>query len=203
MAKKNLIKEQMLREMACKKYIQILRNKLELIKNKIEPSYKEEAQNIVFISISNQSSRAIVRHGIGEDLEEALKKAQTYIEKVIQKKQYAPDWVKVDFVIGQEKLSLEELKSDIKKCEKGFFRKGIALDPDFNTAYLECELNGRGMIDYKKGEVSVDKLSLTVEEVIVFLYKGFFLMKSKIYLNFMRMKKILEDVYNHLLKKTG
>nr|WP_307992642.1 hypothetical protein [uncultured Niameybacter sp.] len=174
MVKKNRNKQALIEEIAKQRNINLLKEKLKLTRKYVDNLLSGSLGNVVFISVSNGVERAIVRHEKGCNFIEAWNRTQASIENYIRTKNYKPEWVKIDFVVEQESVPTKLLKKQIRQCEKGFFRKGIALDEDFQVAYLECELNSRRMIDYKKGEILIDQLSTKQEEVIVFNHKGFF-----------------------------
>jgi len=104
---------------------------------------------VVFISICNGKSRALVVKGTGGTLRDAWKAAEQAANNLIKKDEIKVVWVKADIVNSAEEISLTDLNKAVINCEyKCFFRKGLAFDRDFETAFLESELSGNRMIDY-------------------------------------------------------
>ena len=109
----------------------------------------------VFLSVCNKKERARVFHGSGKTLLIAWTNAEKWL-KEYQKKQIAKKkpligtWVKVDVVTDYETILTEDLRNEIDKSLPYFFRKGIAFNNNFTTAYLENEVNCNKMLNYAK-----------------------------------------------------
>jgi len=112
----------------------------------------------VFISICNKKDRARVFHGSGKSLSAAWANAEKWLKDfqnklIAKKKPFVCVWAKADMIIHYEELLTENLKNEINRTHLPyFFKKGIAFDDNFTTAYLECELNCNKMVNYKYDE---------------------------------------------------
>ena len=106
---------------------------------------------IIFLSLCNANSRAIVIKGTGETLESAWENAENKAVEFISntKKGYDVVWVRADIVNFVDEIPAMNLNKEIAgNIYPYFFRKGIALDKNFKIAFLEGELNGNGMLSY-------------------------------------------------------
>ncbi|MCL1816428.1 MAG: glycosyl hydrolase family 88 [Clostridiales bacterium] len=104
---------------------------------------------MVFLSLCNGEERALVVKGKGKTLKAAFKDAATKAEKIVAEKEYHVQWVKADIVSSAERIPTVDLNKELVECYYPyFFRKGIAFDWGFNTAFLEGEINGNKMLTY-------------------------------------------------------
>lgn len=55
-------------------------------------------------------------------------------------------WIRLDWITESKEHSLNELKEDIQASTNGYYDKGIALDKNFEHAFLEAELNANGIL---------------------------------------------------------
>ncbi|MBE7037682.1 MAG: glycosyl hydrolase family 88 [Ruminococcaceae bacterium] len=138
---------------------------------KIRNIYKpEEALNkenpyTVFISVCDAKSRAIVFHNSAFSIEEAFNKAFQSAKKFVFENNYNVIWIKADVVDSFEKLTTDELKVKVTNSFNEFYRKGISLDDNFNTAFLEAEINGNKMLDYKETkEIDLDVINTYIKK---------------------------------------
>jgi len=162
---------------------------------------------IVFISLCDKETRARVVKGKGKTLEEAWSKA----EEKAGKEKIDTMWAKADIVLETEAISQQDL-NDLMLDEAGgysyFLRRGVALDKNFDIAFLESEMNGNRLYRYHTNEerengidYTADRLNLinintylgsytgkqnTVkelpEEIVIFTTIGFFCdEKGKVY----------------------
>ncbi|OAV74809.1 hypothetical protein Barb7_01634 [Bacteroidales bacterium Barb7] len=106
--------------------------------------------NIVFISISDTKSRALVFTGKGSTIAKAWAAADRKAGAHIGEHEgYNAVWVKADIVNATQKTRTADLNRELASVHfKYFYRKGIALDDNFDTAFLEAEVNGNKMIAY-------------------------------------------------------
>lgn len=146
-----------------------------------------EMNYVVFFSISDIDSRAGVIKATGQTLEEAwdngVKEAITYLRRSLVE----PLWVKVDLVDSMEMIRTAQLNEAMRPFRSYFFRKGLALDSDFKTAFLEAELNGNDLIDYEERILDLDNInhyrelygqaaiSALPDELIIFTTIGWFI----------------------------
>ena len=108
---------------------------------------------VVFISICDAKSRALVVNGTGNTLAEAWRSAEYKANILVKKNSLKIAWVKADIVNSAEEIAITDLnKAVVDNNYKNFFRKGIALGRDFDIAFLEAELNGNRMLNYYSEE---------------------------------------------------
>lgn len=122
-----------------------------------------EAGHAVFFSVSDGEKRARVFTGTGETVDAAwdaaCEKAEAAARKGLQ-----PLWVTADVVYYSETVPAPALGSSLKGTREGFFRRGAALDPAFDAAFLEAELNSAGVYDYEEGVLSLENLNRYLED---------------------------------------
>lgn len=123
-----------------------------------------QAGQAVFISVCNTRERASVFHGTGPDLKTAWENADGQVRVFLQESHYDPVWVKADVVYGSETLAAEELEKAVLRARHEFYRYGLALDPRYETALLEAEMNGAKIYEYDKGGVDLEYLNLYLKK---------------------------------------
>lgn len=118
------------------------------------------AGHAVFFSVCDGVRRASVFHGAGETPDAAWSAAAAAVEGALQK-EGAPDpvWVKVDLVYLSESIPADWLGQIGETFGSGNFRYGLALDPGYQTAFLEAELNSAGIYDYQHGGLDLERLN--------------------------------------------
>ncbi|SMP56568.1 glycosyl hydrolase family 88 [Anoxynatronum buryatiense] len=117
----------------------------------------------VFFSISDTTSRAAVVNGQGTTLQEAWDAAVANATDLMKTTLMEPVWVKVDVVDHREPLPSEDLQGVLQPYRNEFFRKGIAFDEAFETAFLEAEINGNKLIDYDEKVLSLETIQQYLE----------------------------------------
>ncbi len=160
----------------------------ENVKNIYPASDAYDADNayIVFISLCDTQSRAVVLHESAPTLEEAWAQVSSTAKEYIHKKNYNPVWVKADIVDEMKKTALSTLNQTIASHFDEFYRRGISFDSSFSTALLEAEINGNKLIDYDTTDTidlevlnkylttyERDTLSSVPSELITFTCLGF------------------------------
>lgn len=55
-------------------------------------------------------------------------------------------WVRIDWVDAVERRTWAELKAALRTIKRNYFRLGVSLDPQFEHAFLETELNANAML---------------------------------------------------------
>lgn len=113
----------------------------------------------IFFSISDLDSRAGVVTATGQTIEEAWDNGIEEAISYLQRSQIEPLWVKVDIVDSVEVIDTDRLELAIRPFRSYFFRKGLAFDRNFKTAYLEAELNGNDMLDYQERTLDLDHIN--------------------------------------------
>ncbi|WP_318505896.1 hypothetical protein [Bacillus sp. T3] len=105
---------------------------------------------ILFLSIGNKKQRALVFSGTGNQFETSWKSAANKATKYCKSHKTIPQWIKADFVTAHEELSIIDFIKKITKTRMNYFRYGIALDKDFNLAFIEQEVNANAFILFDK-----------------------------------------------------
>jgi len=117
------------------------------------------AGHVVFLSITDTEQRATVCSGAGETLEEAWEAADKAAAAAVKARKLEPKWVKTDVVYLSETITMEELQQVLLDSNNCFLRYGAALDPGFETAFLEAELNANRAYDYDQGGINLEYLN--------------------------------------------
>lgn len=121
------------------------------VNQELVSSYGFNEDFIVFLSLCNTADRATVISATGETLGQAWENASIKARAFVTEKAYNTVWLKADIVNDKKRILHAGLPVEINKKTGGFdefFRLGIAFDNDFNTAFLETEINGNKLIDY-------------------------------------------------------
>lgn len=134
-----------------------LEERLNILKNEVV-SYEEQIQEemthffkgqpkyIVFLSVSNGKNRARVVHSVANTIEAAWKNAVNLLKKVITKTKIKAHWVKADLVTDITTHTYQGFLKYVSNIRRNYFREGISLDPMFNTAFLEQEVNANAFL---------------------------------------------------------
>lgn len=121
---------------------------------------------VVFISLCDGNTRAKVCNGTGFELpvawNNAVQKAQ---QGWFAEHTELPKWIRVDVAINTMIKSYSTVRNEIDRGTAGFDFYGLSLDPQFEYAILEGEINGRGIYNYDKDKVSLTKLNQWLEEM--------------------------------------
>lgn len=118
-----------------------------------------EIGQVVFVSVSDGTARSDVYLGTGDTLDKAWDNAVNSAKKALAKSGMDPLWVKADLVYVANTVTAEELASFLQSSQPGYFRYGAAMDSNFETAFLEAELNGAKIYDYDEGVVDLNYLN--------------------------------------------
>ncbi len=118
----------------------------------------------VFLSVCDGDTRALVFHGTGETPEAAWAKADEAAAAAVAAGKTKPEWVKADIVYLSETIPLAELERAVYSSRHEFFRYGLALDPAWNTALLEAEMNGAKIYEYEEGGIDRSYLNTYLEK---------------------------------------
>ena len=104
---------------------------------------------VVFLSICDAKERAIVIKGTGKTLDSAWRDADKKAMAVVKSKNYRVVWAKADIVNSAEEILTVDLNKEVvKDYYRYFYRKGVAFDKNFGTAFIEAEINGNKLIRY-------------------------------------------------------
>lgn len=119
-----------------------------------------DAGHAVFLSVCDTKERASVFSGTGKTLDEAWEAADENAEAFLKESGLDAQWVKADIVYVSEEISMEELEVAVCASRSEFFRYGVALDANYENAFLEAELNGAKIFEYENGGIDLDYLNL-------------------------------------------
>lgn len=104
----------------------------------------------VFFSFSAGAERAQVVHFTARDTQHLEQKINTWQQRTF-KKSPPVRWLRVDWVVSQQPTTWQALPAELARHKRNYFRYGIALDTEFNHAFLEQELNANAML-YPPGD---------------------------------------------------
>ena len=98
----------------------------------------------VFVSLGKPNVKATIK----------LLKKTNYIERDINKlclkfkKQSGeyPQWIKLDFVTGEENISFKQIKEELEETRRNYVQFGIAFDQYWNLAFLPEEINNNAFV---------------------------------------------------------
>nr|WP_242704653.1 hypothetical protein [Enterococcus sp. 665A] len=103
----------------------------------------ETAERVLFLSVSKGNERAKVKNIRTTSLEGCMEWLKKELAKADSKKQY----IRVDVVKTMEECTyLELMRKFFVVTRNNYFRRGIAFDKKFNTAFLAEELMGNALI---------------------------------------------------------
>lgn len=112
-----------------------------------------------FISVCDIEQRAYVFRASGDTPKAAWENVRAEAAQFVYSEDVEPLWVKADITAKGEKKSFEELISMISGCYNEFFRRGIAFDDKLDLSFIEAELNGSGLIDYKNKTIELTEIN--------------------------------------------
>jgi len=108
---------------------------------------------ILFFSVSDGESRALVHHVSGSNFSAVWEQAEPALLNACGRTGKPWQWLRVDWASAvHEPVSLGQLKQNWKQVKRNYFRCGLSLDADFKTAFTEQELNANACL-YGGGEV--------------------------------------------------
>jgi len=101
-----------------------------------------------FLSISNGAERVRTFSGVGNSIDTAVVTAMNNAIKYIKEKKYTPIWIMLSFVTEEQVYGKEDYYKLLTGSRRGFFRKGLALEPFYQFAFLEQEMNASHLYQY-------------------------------------------------------
>ena len=120
----------------------------EIVKRLAQQSVRENFY-VVFLSVCDSDERARVFTGTGSSIEKAWNNAEKSASVYMNKNKYNLLWVKADIVDSMDWAAKTDLNHNVvSTIFQNFFRKGIALDKDFDVAFLEAEISGNKLVKY-------------------------------------------------------
>lgn len=141
--------------MSLTKLLSKAKKKLEtvLIENPINRFSAEQPPFILFFVVSSGRERAHVEIATGESFEDSWDKGVAGLKRWRLRKGTFPIWLRVEAVHSIESLTWKELKARLMKTKRNYFRFGLSLTADFQTAMLEHELYANALL--YKTDISV------------------------------------------------
>ena len=109
-----------------------------------------EQKPILFLSLGSKNKRANVFIGTGNTVDTSWKSAADKAIKYIKKSKLKTEWLKIDIVKNPREISIEDFIVQMTETREKYFRYGISLDPNFNLAFLEQEVNANAFIKFDK-----------------------------------------------------
>ena len=119
--------------------------------------------HVVFLSVSDGSARAKVYTGRGKTLSEAWDDAVRLAVKGADGLAESR-WLRADVVSKSWPVTAMDMLNEMEDIASGFNYHGLSVDPQFEAALTEGELNGRRIYDYSDDRVDVDRLNDWLEE---------------------------------------
>ncbi|MCH5205815.1 MAG: hypothetical protein J1F09_02605 [Oscillospiraceae bacterium] len=116
-------------------------------------------RSAAFISVSDTEERAYVFRASAQTPEAAWEKVTAEASEFISSENFNPVWVKADITLKGERKAFSKVIEELSNILGEFFRRGIAFDDDFETAFIEAELNGNYLINYKEKTIELTTLN--------------------------------------------
>ncbi|MDY0164343.1 CapA family protein [Desulfobotulus sp.] len=109
----------------------------------------------IFLSFTDGVRRARVLHAPGYDFGHVWKNLMRTVQQV-HPKPFKIRWLRVDWIQDFQEKTWAELKRELSLSKRNYFRYGIALDENFNHAFLEMELNANAMLYPEKEQAKAE-----------------------------------------------
>ncbi|BBL35713.1 hypothetical protein Nstercoris_01988 [Nitrosomonas stercoris] len=107
---------------------------------------EQDAQIVLFFSLSNGKTRAKVGQVKGKSFIDVWKRGAILAQQLADKNKMIVRWLRIDWITSAESMSWEKFNSQyLTKNKRGYFRYGISFDDAFKCAFLEQELNANAM----------------------------------------------------------
>ena len=103
----------------------------------------------VILGVSSGKERARTFSGAGNTIDSAYYAARSKLLKHVKEAELSVKWIYAAFIVSETNMQIEEFYSELREEKVNYYRHGIALDENYQFAFLEQELNGAGLIDYK------------------------------------------------------
>ncbi len=156
--------------------------------------FNREMNYVIFLSVTDGNTRALVSTGIGNSIETSWANAEDKSLSYINKKRIRPLWIKVDLAINMCVLSKQEFFQAYTNTKNNYFRKGVSFDRQFYLAFLEQEFLANAFMknasfsmkninDYLKSyrDLKYPILESSIKEVILFDTISYFCDKNNTY----------------------
>ena len=128
---------------------------LNQLAKKLFPAFMEKASAenlkyyVLFLSATDMKTRAVTRHAVATNPADAWTLALEKLQAALGSAK--PTILRADWVNKTQSLTWTNFLQMLSKTRRNYFRLGLAIDPNFNIAFTECELNGNAML-YKDGK---------------------------------------------------
>ncbi|TLM76987.1 Mur ligase family protein [Microbulbifer harenosus] len=118
---------------------------------RIRPSVEQELSRLrppytLYFSLCDSQRRASVVHVQGQSFLQAWEEGQACALELAETEKLDVCWLRVDWVFTSRESTWRQLKDVLEITKRNYFRRGIALDPDFKFSFLEPELNANAML---------------------------------------------------------
>lgn len=182
---------------------QVLEKLAVLKQNALDNFYEVKRGKIkCFISVGYMNRRAVVFPGVGNTRDTAFKAAQSLALKFIKSQGAEPNWLKLDVVTMEKKLSIDDFIALASTIKKYYFKYGISFDEMYNAAFLQQEVNAGALIKYK---TAVDKKTKLTDEIaeLAGMSQDTDTERFKAEINYKNVNSYLRTVRNQIGSITG
>ncbi len=103
-------------------------------------------RHTLFLSLCDGRRRAVVVHASGADFDELWSQLSAACQQLAARRKLSVRWLRADWVTAVQPLTWQTLRGSLKVFKRNYFRYGLALDAQFQRAFVEGELNGNAML---------------------------------------------------------
>ena len=114
----------------------------------------DQAGHVVFLSLSDGVHRTRVFTGTGPTLDAAWELASKEGLNMVDSSHFQPVWLRADVVFTSMEVSHGELEEMLKDSQNVSRRWGLSLDPVYDIAFPEAQMNAERLYNYYDKEVS-------------------------------------------------
>lgn len=100
----------------------------------------------LFFSLCDGKQRAKVVHVRGNSIASAWATGAVNARLLASSTKLDTCWLRVDWVFAAEEMTWSTFKQRMTRNKRNYYRLGLALDPEFEIAFLEQELNANAML---------------------------------------------------------
>jgi UDP-N-acetylmuramoyl-tripeptide--D-alanyl-D-alanine ligase len=105
-------------------------------------SFGAPQRYVLFLSATDGATRATTVNASGATFTDAWAQCSEALVACCPKAR----WLRVDWVERSDRSTISQLRSELARTKRNYFRRGIALDEQFRHAFLETELNANAML---------------------------------------------------------
>ena len=125
----------------------------------------DQAGHVVFLSLSDAAHRARVFTGTGPTLDAAWEQAAKAGLNMVDSSNFQPVWVRADVVFTAKEVSRKELTAMLEDSRDESLRWGLSLDPVYDAAFPEAQMNAERIYSYDNDEVCENHLARAMERM--------------------------------------